>query len=98
MKKSTIVHYDQIDVQKIVRGELRKAEIAQKLEQILERLDKHDKKFEKIDHLIEVVDRIAGDIRDYREEQELNAQKLSDHSDQLEDHAERLKKVEHPIL
>lgn len=101
MRKTTIINYDQVDLQVVVRTEIKKAgldKVPGKLEQILEKLEKHDKGIEKIDHLSEVMDNIAGGIKDYREEQELNANKLSDHSDQLEDHDRRLKKLELPAL
>lgn len=84
MRKTTHVFYDEMDVKKIVREELEST----KPKWLVEKLDK----------LYELVDKIAGGIKDYREEQELNANKLSDHSDELENHDLRLKKLEHPVL
>ena len=84
MRKTTHVFYDEMDIKKIVHEEVENT----KPKWLVKKLDK----------LYELVDKIAGGIKDYREEQELNASKLSNHSDERENHDLRLKKLEHSVL
>ena len=90
MKKSTHI-LDEMDVRKIVHEELEYAkptwvaEISKNVE-------------EKFDKVMTALDTFVGEIKNYRETQELIAQKLSDHEDQLENLHTRVKKIERPVL
>lgn len=100
MKKTTIFNYDNVDIRELLRDEMKRTgldNVAGLLDKILEQLDIHEKKLDKINTLYELVDQIAGDIKNYREEQELNSNKLSEHNDQLEKHEEILQKFAHPV-
>lgn len=83
MKRTSITHYDDVDVRKIVHEEFENT----KPKWFVDKLDK----------LYELIDKIAGEIRDYREEQELNANRISVHTDQLEKHENILKKLTYSV-
>jgi HD superfamily phosphodiesterase len=61
------------DVRDILDDKLRET----KLDQVPKRLDLLDKIFTSVDKLV-------GEIKGYREQQELNSAKLSDHDDRIE--------------
>ncbi len=61
------------DVRDILDDKLRET----KLDQVPRRLDLLDKIFTSVDKLV-------GEIKGYREEQELNSAKLADHGDRIE--------------
>lgn len=84
MRKSTHIFYDDMDVKKIVHEEFENT----KPKWLVEKLDK----------LYEMLDKIAGGIKDFREEQDIMGNRVSEHSDELENHDLRLKKLEHPVL
>lgn len=95
MRKTSIISYDNMDVQKIVKNELEKAkrdwveEITQGVSKIVT---------EKFDKIMTVLDKFVGEVDSYRKEQEMTAQTLSEHSDILENFDKRFKKLEHPAL
>ena len=54
------------------------------------RLDQVPKRLDLLDKILTSVDKLVGEIKGYREEQELNAKKISDHDDQLEKQKNRI--------
>lgn len=78
----------------IVREELKRTG----LDKVPDRLNTLETKMDtletKMDKVAEVLDGVAGEIKNYRDEQELNAHKLSEHTDELEELDLRLNKLE----
>lgn len=60
MKKTTLIHYDQMDVQKIVRDELEKAKLDW-IEEIVDRVSKSV--IEKFDKVMTTLDKFVGEIQ-----------------------------------
>lgn len=95
MRKRTDITYDEMDVKKIIHDELEKAK-PDWIEEIVNRVSKNVT--EKFDKVMTVLDSFAGEVQSYRQLQELNSNKLSEHNDQLEKHEEMLKKFAHPTV
>jgi len=57
-------------------------------------LDQVSKRLNTLDKILTSVDGIAGEMKAYREEQELNANKLAGHEDQLEKHTKKIGRIE----
>lgn len=94
MKKTTLIHYDQMDVQKIVRDELEKAK-PDWVEEIVDRVSKIVT--EKFDKVMTTLDKFVGGIQSYQQEQTLTSDRLSKHSDQLEKIENILNKLGHSV-
>lgn len=92
MRKTTLIHYDQMDVQKIVRNELDRAK-PEWIEEMVNRVSKDVS--EKFDKVMTVLDKFVGEIKSYREEQALTSGRLSKHTGELEQLDKRLQKLEH---
>ena len=107
MRKSTTYHYAEGDVKKIIKDEFKHAraewvdEITKRVtESVTERVTESvtDSFTQKITQfksdILDGIDKVMGELVKIREEQEVSAGKLSEHSDILEDHETRLGKVE----
>jgi len=57
-------------------------------------LDQVPKRLDLLDKILTSVDNLIGEVKGYREEQELNANKLTDHDEQLEKQDTRIDKIE----
>ncbi len=109
MRKTINNFYDIDDVKKLVSDAINKSRLAHdvfnlknsashlkdKMNELTEKSDKLDKK---LDRIYTVLDDFAGEVKTYREQQELNSKKLSDHSDTLGNLDKRVKRLEHPSL
>lgn len=93
MGKTTTVHSAEGNIRQIVHEELEKTGLAVKMESLTEKVEGLT---EKVDRIMEVVDGIAGEIKNYRQEQDMMSFRISEHTDQLEDHEIRIKHIEHP--
>lgn len=56
-------------------------------------LDQVPKKLDLLDKILTSVDKLVSEIKGYREEQELNAEKLSDHGNLLEQHVSSIDRI-----
>lgn len=57
-------------------------------------LDQVPKRLDLLDKILISVDKLVGEVKGYREEQELNGNKLADHDEQLQKHGARIDRVE----
>jgi HD superfamily phosphodiesterase len=57
-------------------------------------LDKVPKRLDLLDKILTSVDKLVGEVKGYREEQELNANKIADHTDQLEKQKTHIDRIE----
>lgn len=57
-------------------------------------LDQVPKRLDLLDRILHSVDKLVGEVKGYREEQELNAGKLSSHEDQLEKHKTHITRID----
>lgn len=91
MRKSVINTYDNVNVRKIVREELNifKGEMKDEIVG-----DVEGKLTELTSEIMNGIDEVMGEIKAGREEQVLIGNKLSEHSDQLEDHEQRISRFE----
>lgn len=91
MRKSVINTYDNVDVRKIVREELNtfKGEMRDEIVG-----DVEGKLTELKSEIMNGIDEVMGEIKAGREERILTGNKLSEHSDQLEDHEQRISRFE----
>lgn len=87
MRKATIIHYDDVDVRKIVKDELEKAKFAW-----LDAFSKVVTKFK--DEVMTKLDKFVGEIQSYREEQTLHQGQHDEIKGTLEEYHGRLKKLE----
>lgn len=60
-------------------------------------LDQVPKRLDLLDKILTSVDKLAGEVKGYREEQELNANKLTDHDDQLEKQKIRIDRIDKQV-
>lgn len=109
MRKTINNFYDIDDVKKLISDAINKSNLASdvsglktdvynlnnKMDELTNKSDKLDKK---LDRIYTVLDGFAVEVKTYREEQELNSKKLSNHTDDLEKLDKRVKKLEHPTL
>lgn len=87
MRRSTTVFYNEGDVRKIVRDELKLAKD--------DWLDDFTGKVVKFkDDVLNGLDKVMGELKTIREEQTLMANRQAEHSDQLEDHESRIHRLE----
>lgn len=109
MRKTINNFYDIDDIKKLVSDALNKSKLAHDVsglktgvsnlnDQISELTGKSDTLDKKLDRIYTVLDGFAGEVKTYREQQELNSKKLSDHTDELEKLDKRVKRVEQPAL
>jgi len=57
-------------------------------------LDQVPKRLDLLDKILTSVDELADEVKGYREEQELNANKLTNHDDQLEKQKTRIDRID----
>jgi len=57
-------------------------------------LDQVPKRLNLLDKILTSVDKLVGEVKGYREEQELNANKIADHTDQLEKQKTHIDRIE----
>jgi hypothetical protein len=57
-------------------------------------LDQVPKRLDLLDKILVSVDKLVGEVKGYREEQEMNANKISNHDDQLEEQKTRIDRIE----
>ena len=57
-------------------------------------LDQVPKKLNLLDKILVSIDKLVGEVKDYREEQVLVSGKISEHTEQLDDHDTRIKQAE----
>ena len=87
MRKTSIYHYSEGDVRKIIKEELKKAKS--------EWLDEFIKKVAKFkDEVIISLDKVMGELKAIREEQVIITGRTSQHTDTLENHEARITKLE----
>lgn len=91
MRKSTHYFYDQTDVRKIIADELKKTK-PDWVEKITRKVTESVAKFK--DEILTVLDKVIGELKTIREEQIIMSGRQSEHSDTIEDHDTRLKKLE----
>lgn len=91
MRKTTHIFYDEMDVSKMVHGELQKAKLAW-LKEFTEVVAKFK------DEVMTKLDQLVGDIQDKREEQILHQGQHDEMQETLDSYDKRIKKLEHPAL
>jgi hypothetical protein len=57
-------------------------------------LDQVPKRLNLLDKILTSVDKLVGEVKGYREEQELNANKIANHDDQLEKQKTHIDRIE----
>jgi hypothetical protein len=57
-------------------------------------LDQVPKRLDILDKILTSVDALVGEVKGYREEQELNANKIAQHDDVLEKHTARIERLD----
>jgi gas vesicle protein len=91
MRRTSIISYDHVDVQKIVKNELEKAKFTW-----LDEFTKIVAGFK--DEVMTKLDKFVGEIQSQREEQTLHQNQHDTLKDTLKGYDIRLKKLEHPVL
>jgi hypothetical protein len=91
MRKTSIISYDNMDVQKIVKNELENAKISW-----LDEFSKIVAGFK--DEVMTKLDKFVGEIKSSREEQTLDQNQHEEIDETLKGYNLRLKKLEHPVL
>jgi HD superfamily phosphodiesterase len=61
-------------------------------------LDQVPKRLDLLDRILTSVDKLVGEVKGYREEQELNANKIINHDDQLEKQTHVLTELKHIFI
>ncbi|MBI3577249.1 hypothetical protein HY086_04390 [Candidatus Gottesmanbacteria bacterium] len=94
MKRTTLIHYDQMDVQKIVRDELERAK-PDWVEEIVQRVSKDVS--EKFDTIMTTLDKVMGTFESHDQEHTIIGKQLDDVVERTEKLEEQFTKLGRPV-